>query len=131
LHENDRNVAYQERTVNWEKRHEWEKDVLYALAYLDKVCELVDSKTVETIRPFVEHQNDIVESETLLGHVQEPHAHGARPHHQPHELYRTPSQIKRGKNRSDANTYQIDLNEKAPVRQAIGTGVARFAQHKI
>jgi hypothetical protein len=38
------------------------------------------------IGPFVVDQDDIVKFEALLAHVQEPHAHCARPHHQTHEL---------------------------------------------
>jgi hypothetical protein len=63
------------------------EDLLNALAHSDKMCELVDGESPEPVLPFIKNKDHVVEREALFGHVQEPHAHCARPHHQAHELF--------------------------------------------
>jgi len=60
--------------------------LLDALAHSDEMCQLVDRESLEPVFPFIIHKDHIVEPETLLRHVEEPHAHCARPHHQAYEL---------------------------------------------
>jgi len=63
------------------------EDLLDALAHSDEMCELVERESPEPVLPFIEHEDHVAERETLFRHVQEPHAHCARPHHQAHELF--------------------------------------------
>jgi hypothetical protein len=71
------------------------KDLLDALSSIDKVRELIDCESMETVRPLIIDQYHVIESKTLFGHVEEPHAHCTRPHHQTHELFKNYFQKRR------------------------------------
>lgn len=58
-----------------------------ALANGDETRELSNAIAHVTVAPFVVHQQDIIETEALLVHVQEPHAHATGPYHQADELF--------------------------------------------
>ena len=79
---------------------------------------------------YVVDENDVVEAEALLLHVQEPHAHSTGPHHETNELQEIQSehQIVR---ENPSVTYKVDLDEEAPVRETVGACIAGFAQHEI
>jgi hypothetical protein len=83
---------------------------------------------LEAIGPFIIHEYHVVESQALMGHVQEPHGHGARPHHQSDELYVVNSDKSGGEY---GNTYKVYLKEESPISQPVGTRIARLTQHKI
>ena len=63
------------------------EDLLDAISSIDKVRELIDSESTEPILPLIIDQYHVIESKTLFGHVEEPHGHCARPHHQTDELF--------------------------------------------
>jgi hypothetical protein len=72
-----------------------------------------------------------VESQALLMHVQEPHAHRARPHHQADKLsIRNSEKHYEVITRGDA-AYKVDLDEELPIRQPIRARIARLAQHEV
>ena len=62
------------------------KDALNTLSDIDEVCELGFGVALITIGPLLVNENNIVKCKSLLPHVQEPHGHGAGPHHQTNEL---------------------------------------------
>jgi hypothetical protein len=68
------------------RRKKRKKSSLATLPDGDEVGELVKSEAFPSISPLVKYENDIVESEALFRHVQEPHAHGRRPHHETNKL---------------------------------------------
>ena len=63
------------------------EDLLDAFSGKDKVRKLFDSETVESILPLIIDQYHVIKPKSLIGHVQEPHAHCARPHHQANKLF--------------------------------------------
>jgi hypothetical protein len=60
--------------------------VLNTLPHRNEMVELVEREPFISIRPLVEDEYDIMESEALLRHIQEPHRHGTWPNHQAYEL---------------------------------------------
>ena len=56
-------------------------DLLDALSSIDKVRELIDSKSLKAVLPFIIDKYQVKKPETLFRHVEEPHAHCAKPHH--------------------------------------------------
>ena len=91
-----------------------DRDLLDALSSSDEVRELISSESPKPVLPFVIDQYHVKEPKTLFGHVEEPHAHCARPHHQANELSSNldvshETSMKR-------KSYQIDLEEETPVR---------------
>jgi hypothetical protein len=51
-----------------------------------EIGELFDREAFVTVGPLVIDEDHIVKPKTLVAHVQEPHAHRARPHHKTDEL---------------------------------------------
>ena len=60
--------------------------LLATLPGVDKIREFFDGLALPIILPLVVGQDDIVETETILMHVHEPHGHAAGPSHKSEEL---------------------------------------------
>jgi len=108
IDDRDTSVTSREKTTVLQEDH---SDVVDTLALIDEMVKLILAETLPTLRPLVENENDMVEAQSLLVHVQEPHGHSARPHHQTNE--------------------QVNLEEELPVRQTICTGITWFTSHQV
>ena len=113
------------------------EDLLDAFSGKDKVRKLFDSETVESILPLIIDQYHVIKPKSLIGHVQEPHAHCARPHHQANKLFQRnisifiPRNINETKKKKKKKLYQIDLEEESPIRESFSANITRFTSHEI
>ena len=104
-------------------------DELDALADADELVQLVDGEALPAVSPFVVDEDDVMEAEALLAHVEEPHAHRAWPHHESDELRET--LVTQGKVAQGQDTHKVNLEEESPVGQPVGPSIAGLAEHEV
>jgi hypothetical protein len=94
------------------------------------VIQLIDRVALVPVDPSIVDQYDVVEPEALRAHVQEPHGHCTRPHHEADELG-----VRSGPPYNSralfTTTYQVDVVKETPISQAVSTCIARLARHEV